>query len=219
MTSNCLYLYRALWLDEPAGADVQLYFLYALHQVVFHCRSFLSWCPLHCPITIGRLQGSSIVQPCAMECLPIECQTSSHQLPHATNVWWRHFGWTVLHDEELSNHSYPHPQAFLLSTIDQPLWRHHSSLHQRSFEQVAHQFLGMKKDCMQIKAKQFDFCKTHFHEFYFNSVWTFAQVKSKWFWLEINWTKTILQEVWHRNIVFIKQSWTEWKLAFCEINF
>ena len=134
---------------EAAGADFQLHFLYALHQVVFYCSHFLSWCPLHCPITIGRLQCSCSVRPSAMECI-----VCSHQLPHAPDFWWRQFGWNMLHNEELYNHSHhSHAQAFLLSTSDQLFWRHHHSLHQGSFERVLDRFLGMKNDCMQTKTK------------------------------------------------------------------
>ena len=146
-----------------------------LHQVVFYCRNFLSWCPRHCQITIGRLQFCCIVRPSAMECLYIHQFVCSPQLPHVTDVWWGQFGCTLLHDEELWNHPHhSHPQVFLLSIFDQSLWRHHPSLHQWSFERVADRFLGMKNDCMQIKTKQFDFCETHLHETYFNCVWTFV---------------------------------------------
>ena len=154
-----------------------------------------------------------------MECLYSIEFVCSRQLPHATDVWWRQFGWTLLHYEELSNH--PHhsrPQASLLSTTDQPLWRHHPSLHQGSFERVADRFLGMKNDCMQIKTKQFDFCETHFHETYFNCVWTFVQMENKSFSLKINWANTFFQEFRHGNVVFIKQKWKDGKWSFCVIN-
>ena len=165
---------------EAAGADFQLHFLCARNQVVFYSYYLLSWCPLHCPITIGRLQSCCLVRPSAMECLHQIEFVCSHQLPHATDVRWRQFGWTLLHDGELSNQpNYSHPQAFHLSTTDQPLWRHQASLHQWSCQRVADLFLDMKNDCMQIKTKQFDFWKTHFHETYFNCVWTFVASKKQ----------------------------------------
>ena len=159
---------------KAVGADVQLHFPYARNQVVFYSCYFSSWCPLYCPITVGRLQCSCIVRPSAMECLYIDNLVCSHQPPHVTDVWWRCL-MTVLPNEELSYHSHhSHPQAFLLSPSDQPLWRHHPLLHYGSFERVADRFLGMKNNCMQIKMKQFDFWKTHFHATYFNCVWTFV---------------------------------------------
>ena len=147
---------------EAAGADVQLHFLYQLHQVVFYCCNFLSWCPLYCPITIGRLQCCCFMRPSAMECL-YHHLVCSHLLPHVPDVRWSQFSCALLHNEELSNHSHhSHPQAFLLSTTDQLLWCHHPPLHEGSFERVADRFLGMKNDCIQIKTKQFDFCKHSF---------------------------------------------------------
>ena len=160
-----------MYFVEAAGADFQLHFLCARNQVAFYSCYFLSWCLLHCPTTIGRLQCFCIVRPCAMECLYVDYLVCLHQLPHVPDVRWRQFGCTVLHDEELYIHpNHSHPQAFLLSTTDQPLWRHQHPLHQWSCQRVANRFLGMKNDCMQIKTKQFDFCKTHFHETYFNCV-------------------------------------------------
>ena len=73
----------------------------------------------------------------------------SHQLPQAPGIRWRQFGCILLPNEELSNHTHhSHPQAFHLSTSHQPLWRHHQSLHERSCQWAAHQFLGMKNDCI-----------------------------------------------------------------------
>ena len=86
----------------------------------------------------------------------------------------------ILQDEELSDQRhYSHPQAFHFATSDQPSWRHHQSLHQGSLPRVAHRFLGMKNDWMQIKTKQIDFCETHFQETYFSCVGTFVQLKNK----------------------------------------
>ena len=168
---------------------------------------------------LNLVESCWIVRRCAMECLYHIEFVCSHQLPHATDVRWSQFGCTVLHDEELYNHpNHSHPQASLLSTTDQPLWRHQPPLHQWSFERVADRFLGMKNDCMQIKTKQFDFCETHLHETYFNWVWTFVQMKNKSFSLEINWANTFFQEFRHGNIVFIKQKWKDGKWSFCVIN-
>ena len=190
-----------------------------LHQVVFYCRNFLSWCPRHCQITIGRLQFCCIVRPSAMECLYIHQFLCSAQLPHATDVWWRQFGCTLLHDEELWNHPHhSHPQVFLLSMSDQPLWRHHPSLHQGSFERVADRFLGMKNGCMLIKRNNLIFVKLICTKLILIVFELSLQVKNKSFWLKINWMNTIFQEFWHGNIIFIKQKWKEQKWSFCVIN-
>ena len=64
MTSDCLYLYGALCWSCRSRHSTSL--PSTLHQVVFYFRYFLSWCPLHCPITIGRLQSGCVVRPCAL---------------------------------------------------------------------------------------------------------------------------------------------------------
>ena len=177
--------------------------------MVFYCRHLLSWRPLHFLPIFGRLQSCCwVVRPSAMECLYYIEFVCSHSLPQAADVWWHQFRWTLMQDEELSNLPYhSHPQAFHLSTIDQLLWRHHPSLHQGSFQRVAHRFLGMKNDCMQIKTKQLDFYKTYFHETYLKNC--IVQIKNKLFTLEIGWTKTILQKFWKGNKFVINQKWRE----------
>ena len=124
----------------------------------------------------------------------------------------------LLHNEELSKSHYSHPQAFHLATSDQPLWSHQPLLRQRSFQRVAHRFLGMRNDWMQIKTKPFDFSKTHFHETYFDCVWNFVQMENKLFWLEMSWPNTILQEFWNGNVVLIKQKWSALKWAVFKVN-
>ena len=53
-------------------------------------------------------------------------------------------------------------------------------------QRVADCFLGMKNDCMQIKTKLFDFCKTIFTKIISIVFKTFAQMENKSFSLEIN---------------------------------
>ena len=86
-------------------------------------------------------------------------------------------------------------------------WHHHASLHQGSFERVAHGFLGMKNDCMQIKAKQFDYNKIYFCETYFRNY--IVQMKNELFTLEISWTKITLQKICKGNRILMKQKWRE----------
>ena len=151
-----------MYFVEPAGADVQLHFLHVHNQVVFYCRYPLSWRPLHCLSTFGRRQCFCIVRPSAMECFYNIEFVCSYRLPHAADIWWRQFGCALMHNEELYNQPHhSHPQALHLSPFDQLLWRHLPSLQEGSLKRVAHRFLGMKNDCMQIKAKQFDFRKTN----------------------------------------------------------
>ena len=50
------------------------------------------------------------------------------------------------------------------------------------------------------------------------TVFKLVQLKNKSFWLEISWTKTILQNFWKGNRNLIKQNSTEGKWAFFEIN-
>ena len=193
---------------ETARADVQLHFLYALIQVALYCGYFWSWRSLHFLLTIRRLQCNCVGQRSVMEFLYNIDVVCSHSLPHAADIWWRQFGWTLLHDQELSklpHHS--HLQAFHLSTIDQLLWRHHPSLHQGSYGRVADHFLSMKNDCMQIKTKQFDFYKIYFRKTFPRNC--IVQIKKKLFRLVISWTKTILQKFWKGNRIFIKEKWRE----------
>ena len=183
--------------------------------MVFYFRHFLSWCPLHCSIAVERLQCCCYVRRCAMKCIYSVQFVCSRQLPHAPDIWQRQFGCCMSQYDELSDQPHhSHSQAFHLSTSDQPFWRDHILLHQGSFERVADRFLGMKKNCMQIETKQFDFYETHFPRNLFKLV----QLKNKSFWLEISWTKRILQNFWKGNRNLIKQNSTEGKWAFFKIN-
>ena len=88
---------------EDAGADVQLHFLYALHQVVFDWSHFSSWCLLHCLIIVGRLQYCCLVRHSAMQWIYYSDLVCSHQLPYSTDVWRGQVGFYLLPNEELCN--------------------------------------------------------------------------------------------------------------------